>query len=134
MNDFISNVNIIALVGLIIPIVAVVGIVFIAITAIVKGAETKQKRYEVMKSSIESGKELPPDFFKGKQQSKEKMLRQGTFFTMFGVGLLLPYFLGDMEDIMDGLFPFSFVFIALGIGFLITYFVEKAGQKKQGDE
>jgi hypothetical protein len=110
--------------ALLIPILGIVLGVSIAIVAIVTSHHQKQKRAELRHrerlAAIEKGIELPPDPDPDAEQRRGGALRSG-LVSLF-IGIVLYFALREVagEDIaLFGLIP-----AAIGVGSLISYFVE----------
>lgn len=121
--------------------IPIFGIIFsfmtpMVIILIIFLSKTKQEKYrnEVLKSAIEQGRELPPDFFKQTVKPKESLLRTSTFFLAFGIGLGI-FFYFFFADQGQGLkfASIGLIFIFIGIGQLIAYLLEQK-QKKSGEQ
>ena len=98
--------------------------------------KTKQEKFknEVLKAAIEQGRELPPDFFKQAEKSKESLLRTSTFFLAFGIGIgIFFYFFFAASGEGLKFASIGLIFIFIGIGQLIAYLIEQK-QKKSGEQ
>ena len=98
--------------------------------------KTKQEKFknEVLKAAIEQGRELPPDFFKRQEKSKESLLRTSLFFLAFGIGLgIFFYFFFAPQGEGWKFASIGLIFIFVGIGQLIAYLIEQK-QKKAGEQ
>jgi hypothetical protein len=77
---------------------------------------TKRSRNEVIKASIESGRELPAEFFA--RRSTGSRLQSGFCYIAWGVGIFA-FFIGFAEYIAwIGVIPFI-----IGIGKLVAYYI-----------
>jgi drug/metabolite transporter (DMT)-like permease len=98
--------------------------------------KTKQEKFknEVLKTAIEQGRELPPDFFKLQQKPKGNLLRTSLFFLAFGIGLgIFFYFFFAPQGEGWKFASIGLIFIFVGIGQLIAYLIEQK-QKKSGEQ
>ena len=117
--------------ALLIPILGIVLGVGIAVVAIVSSHREKQKRAELRHrermAAIEKGIELPPDPDSEPAPKKGSSLRSGLISLFLGVVL---YF-AIREVAGDDVALFGLIPAAIGVGSLISYFVE--GRKKSAD-
>jgi len=134
--------------GNVVPIVPLAGIAMIVLVAfaialivfflILLAYRTKKAKYEVLKTAIENGRELPPDFFNEpqKEQKKGSALRKGVIWAMAGIGLFIALLFSTdiLPDGMSGIAYSALIPFFIGIGYLIIYFIEKAEGKKQKEE
>ena len=116
--------------ALLIPILGIVLGVGIAVVAIVSSHREKQKRAELRHrermAAIEKGIELPPDPDSEPAPKKGSSLRSGLISLFLGVVL---YF-AIREVAGDDVALFGLIPAAIGVGSLISYFVE--GRRKDG--
>ena len=114
--------------ALLIPILAIVLGVGIAIVAIVASHREKQKRAELRHrerlTAIEKGIELPPDPDAEPPPKKGNTLRSGLINLFVGIVL----YVAIAEVAGDDVALFGLIPAAIGLGSLISYFVE--GRKK----
>ena len=117
--------------ALLIPILAIVLGVGIAIVAIVAAHREKQKRAELRHrerlAAIEKGIELPPDPDAEPPPKKGNTLRSGLINLFVGIVL----YVAIAEVAGDDVALFGLIPAAIGLGSLISYFVE--GRKKSED-
>ena len=117
--------------ALLIPILAIVLGVGIAIVAIVASHREKQKRAELRHrerlTAIEKGIELPPDPDAEPPPKKGNTLRSGLINLFVGIVL----YVAIAEVAGDDVALFGLIPAAIGLGSLISYFVE--GRKKSED-
>jgi hypothetical protein len=114
--------------ALLIPIVTIVLGVGIAIVAIIASHREKQKRAELRHrerlAAIEKGIELPPDPDSEPPPKKGNALKSGLINLFVGIVLYVAIAAVAGDDVaLFGLIP-----AAIGVGTLISYFVE--GRKK----
>jgi hypothetical protein len=108
--------------------------IFIILIIFMHKTRQEKSRNEVLKSAIEHGRELPPDFFKAPEKPKESLLRTATFFLAFGVGIGLFFYLFFTPTGQGLRFAsIGLIFIFLGLGQLIAYLIEQK-QKKTGEQ
>ena len=117
--------------ALMIPILGIVLGVSIAIVAIVTSHRQKQKRAELRHrerlAAIEKGIELPPDPDPDAEpRARGSSLKSGLIYLFLGIVL---YF-AISEVTGDDVALFGLIPAAIGVGSLISYFVE--GRKKGG--
>lgn len=117
--------------ALLIPILGIVLGVGVAVVAIITSHREKQKRaelrYRERLAAIEKGMELPPDPDTDVQPKKGSSLRSGLISLFLGVVLYFAIRAVAGEDVaLFGLIP-----AAIGVGSLISYFVET--RRKSGD-
>jgi hypothetical protein len=115
--------------ALMIPILGIVLGVGIAVVAIVTSHWQKQKRMELRHrerlAAIEKGIELPPDPDPEAEPKKGGYLRSGLVSLFLGV--VLYFALAEVAG--DDVALFGLIPAAIGVGNLISYFVE--GRKKE---
>lgn len=116
--------------ALLIPIVAIVLGVGIAIVAIIASHREKQTRAELRHrerlAAIEKGIELPPDPDSEPPPKKGNTLKSGLISLFVGIVLYFAIRAVAGDDVaLFGLIP-----AAIGVGSLISYFVE--GRRKDG--
>ena len=117
--------------ALLIPILGIVLGVGVAVVAIIASHREKQKRAELRHreriAAIEKGIELPPDADAEPPQKKGSSLKSGLINLFLGAVL---YF-AIREVAGDDVALFGLIPAAIGVGSLISYFVE--GRRKNGD-
>ena len=116
--------------ALLIPILGIVLGVGVAIVAIIASHREKQKRAELRHreriAAIEKGIELPPDADAEPPQKKSSSLKSGLINLFLGAVL---YF-AIREVAGDDVALFGLIPAAIGVGSLISYFVES--RRKNG--
>lgn len=110
--------------ALLIPIVGIVLGVGVAIVAIITSHREKQKRAELRHrerlAAIEKGIELPPDPEPDPEPKKASSLKSG-LINLF-LGIVLYFAITEVAD--DDVALFGLIPAAIGVGTLISYFVE----------
>jgi hypothetical protein len=110
--------------ALLIPIVGIVLGVGVAIVAIITSHREKQKRAELRHrerlAAIEKGIELPPDPEPDPEPKKASSLKSG-LINLF-LGIVLYFAIREVAD--DDVALFGLIPAAIGVGTLISYFVE----------
>lgn len=111
-----------------IPIVAII-IIFTAAVLIVWitlrfNTKKRQAQFDLATKALASGKDIPAGLFPVKNE--ENKLNEGIFFISFGIGLIpLFWFIISFEFIWIGI-----LFILIGIGQIISYYIQKQQNKK----
>ena len=117
--------------ALLIPILGIVLGVSIAIVAIVTSHRQKQKRAELRHrerlAAIEKGIELPPDPDPDAEPRKGSSLKSGLIYLLLGVVL----YVAIAGVAGDDLALFGLIPAAIGVGSLVSYFVE--GRRRNGN-
>lgn len=118
--------------ALLIPILGIVLGVGVAVVAIIASHREKQKRAELRHrerlAAIEKGIELPPDpDVEIAPRKSASSLKSGLIYLL--VGIVLYFALSEVAG--DDVALFGLIPAAIGVGSLISYFVE--GRRKNGD-
>ncbi|MDL2227726.1 DUF6249 domain-containing protein [Odoribacter sp. OttesenSCG-928-L07] len=106
------------------PIVAIIGAfgLPVFIVWIVYIYKRNKAEIQLMEKSIEAGKDVPEDYFKKRRNTERNLFGQAMSFISVGLGLAIIFWvLSDIRFASIGL-----LFILIGIGRLITYYVAKS--------
>ncbi|MDR2084306.1 MAG: DUF6249 domain-containing protein [Bacteroidales bacterium] len=105
----------------IVAIASIIGLP-ILIIYIVYRYKINKKEIELVEKCIEDGKDIPDDYFKKKIESKNNTFGKAMTYLSVGIGLAIIFWvLFDIRFATIGL-----LFILIGIGRLVTYFMEKS--------